>query len=206
MNERSFLQAFRKKYGNRYQIYTVSLKQWKNNAFLMVKDTDNKYLVVCGECFLTQKFEGISQSKIKIAGNDSDIKFAHCNFQNLLLLRDIFSYLTPSVCGKRSSFGMSDRLGLATPAHIEAFKNRDIFPVLAQQSVRELTRTERDWRGVLADTIWGCFEAGYEGPFGADADHIKEIEDIQKGTDFGYTLFTIDPSDHVSEGLAALDK
>ena len=200
------MQVFNKRYGKKYHVYTDSLKQWNNNLFFMVKDTQKKYLVVAGECFLAQKFEGVSLFAFKINGIDAEIRLVHLNHQNLLILQDIFPYLSPSVCGRQPSFGMADRLGIITPAHIEAFKRNDIFPILAQQSVRELTRTERNWGGVLEDTIWGCFEAGYEGPFGADADHIKEIEDIQKGIEYGYTLFTIDPSDHVTEGASGFGR
>ena len=93
-------------------------------------------------------------------------------------------------------------MGIATPAHIQAFKDKDVFPVLAQQSVREMARTERNWQKVLDDAIWGCFEAGYEGPFGADADHVKEIKDLKDAADCRYTMFTLDPSDYVRKDLS----
>jgi len=97
-------------------------------------------------------------------------------------------------------------LGIATPAHIQAFKDKDVFPVLAQQSVREMARTERNWQKVLDDAIWGCFEAGYEGPFGADADHVKEIKDLKDAVDCGYTMFTLDPSDFIRNDIKKLGK
>jgi len=206
MNKQKVLSFFLKKYGNQYSAYPNSLKQWKNNFFLMVKDDKNKYLIVIGDFSLTRKFEGEPLNELKVNNDKLTTKIAHLTHHNLLILREIFPFLSPSTCGNRASFGTGDRLGIVTPAHIQAFKGRDIFPILAQQSVREMTRTERNWENVLDEVIWGCFEAGYQGPFGADADHVKEIKDIQEAINVGYTMFTIDPSDQVNDNVPNLPK
>lgn len=97
----------------------------------------------------------------------------------------------------RPSFGFGDRLGLATPGHIQALGKTKVFPILAQQSVRENARTGRTFAEVLTSAIFGAFQEGYKGGFGADADHLKRIEDALEAADIGYTFFTCDPSDHV---------
>lgn len=205
MNKQKVLNYFLKKYGNQYSIYSNSLKQWKNNFFLIVKNDKNKYLAVIGGFDISREFEGELLSGLKVNNDKLTVKIAYLTHHNLIILRKIFSFLSPSLCGKRASFGAGDRLGIVTPAHIQAFKGKDIFPILAQQSVREITRTERNWQSVMDDTIWGCFETGYEGPFGADADHVKEIN-IQEAADVGYTMFTIDPSDQVNDNALNLPK
>ena len=50
-----------------------------------------------------------------------------------------------STLGLQPSFGFGDRIGLATPGHIEAMKRAGagIAPIFAQQSIREMTRTGR---------------------------------------------------------------
>lgn len=96
------------------------------------------------------------------------------------------------------SFGFGDRLGLATPGHVRAARESGIFPVLAQQSVRENARTGRTFAEVLADAVFGALQEGYTAGFAADADHLKSIADAQEAARLGYTLFTCDPSDHVS--------
>ena len=204
MNRQKVVSAFSKEYGSQYSVYLNSLKQWENNFFFMVKNNRNKYLVVIGDFSITRKFEGKPSNELKVNGDKLAVRMAYLTHHNLLILREIFPFLSPSTCGKRASFGSGDRLGTVTPAHIQAFKDRDILPILAQQSVREMTRTERNWQSVLNDAIWGCFEAGYEGPFGADADHVKEIKDIQGAIDAGYTMFTIDPSDQVNGNVPNL--
>ncbi|HZK11365.1 MAG TPA: tagaturonate epimerase family protein [Atribacterota bacterium] len=207
MTKQEILQLFNRYYGKKYSIYPNSTKSVKENYFFIVKDNQSKYLTVIGEPDDLKKFEGpdLEEKKIK-----EDIvmliKICYLNHYNLSLLREAFPHLNPSFCGLKASFGTGDRLGIATPAHLQAFKGKDIFPILAQQSVREMSRTERNWQKVLDDVIWGCFEAGYEGPFGADADHVKKIEDLKEAADCGYTMFTLDPSDYIRNDVERLSK
>ncbi|MGY4707409.1 tagaturonate epimerase family protein [Candidatus Bipolaricaulota sp. J31] len=105
--------------------------------------------------------------------------------------------LRPRRLPEGPSFGFGDRLGLATPGHVRAARGSRVFPVLAQQSVRENARTGRTFAEVLADAVFGALQEGYTGGFAADADHLKSIEDALEAAELGYTLFTCDPSDHV---------
>lgn len=112
-------------------------------------------------------------------------------WDNYLVLRHGLS-LAPQRCNRPMSFGAGDRLGMATAAQIAALRRYTIFPVLAQQSPRELARTGRDFRAVLLDAVWGILEAGYTGPFGADADHLQEEEQLRAAAAAGYSLYTFD--------------
>lgn len=111
--------------------------------------------------------------------------------------------LTP--LGLSRSFGFGDRLGLATPGHIQALQSVQgteyaILPVFAQQSVRENARTGRTPQHVL-DDAWRAVEAaGWEGPWGADADHLKTPDDLPPFVRAGYTFYTVDPGAHVDNG------
>ncbi len=121
-------------------------------------------------------------------------------------LWEVFPWLSPRrIPADRPSFGFGDRLGLATPGHIRAVRGTAVFPILAQQSVRENARTGRNFAQVLASAAFGAFQEGYTGGFGADADHLKRIDDAVEAARLGYTFFTCDPSDHVVtvEELAA---
>lgn len=95
------------------------------------------------------------------------------------------------------SFGFGDRLGLATPGHIAAVRGTGLTPVFAQQSVRENTRTGRSPRQVLDDARRAVEAAGWDTPWGADADHLKTTDDLPPFVAAGYTLFTVDPGEHV---------
>jgi len=206
MNRKDILQYFDKHCGDRYKIYPSSIKSKGNNYFFLVKDNKRKYLAVVSEPEMVKKFEGSVSEEKKIEKEELLFKIFSQNHHNLSVLREIFPWLKPSFCGLKPSFGTGDRLGIATPAHLQAFKGKSIFPVLAQQSVREMSRTERNWQKVLDDAIWGCFEEGYEGPFGADADHVKNIKELKEAADCGFTMFTLDPSDFISKDIEELNR
>ncbi|QDT60197.1 hypothetical protein SV7mr_27140 [Stieleria bergensis] len=103
--------------------------------------------------------------------------------------------------GLEPSFGFGDRTGLATPGHVAAMKRcgQGIAAIFPQQSIREMTRTGRNPEGVMADAMNGALAAGWDGPIGADADHLKVNEDVDITAAAGFTFFTIDPSDDVDQ-------
>jgi hypothetical protein len=105
----------------------------------------------------------------------------------------------PSPLGLQASFGFGDRTGLATPGHVAALQQAggSIKPIFAQQSIREMTRTQRTPEQVMADAVRGMEQGGYTGQHGADADHLKVPEDVDRTAAAGFTFFTIDPSDDV---------
>ena len=95
------------------------------------------------------------------------------------------------------SFGFGDRLGLATPGHIAALRETKFAPIFAQQSVRENARTGRTPQQVVDDAKRAVDAAKWDAPWGADADHLKAVDDIPAFVDAGYTFFTVDPGEHV---------
>lgn len=61
--------------------------------------------------------------------------------------------------------------------------------------MRENARTGRTFEEVLAKAIFEAFQEGYREGFGADADHLKSIEDAHHAAELRYTFFTCAPSD-----------
>jgi hypothetical protein len=119
--------------------------------------------------------------------------------KNLSALRARLDWLQPRPIGLATSAGMGDRIGLATPGHVRAARamNGKVIPVFTQQSIREMTRTNRTPQQVMDDATWGIFTEGWQEPHGADADHLKTPADIDACLKFGYTFYTIDPGAHV---------
>lgn len=101
--------------------------------------------------------------------------------------------------GLQPSFGFGDRIGTATPGHVAAMQEsgQGIAAIYPQQSIREMTRTNRTPQQVMDDALQGAAAAGWEGPIGGDADHLKTDQDVVVTAEAGFTFFTIDPSDHV---------
>ncbi|THB62746.1 MAG: hypothetical protein D6E12_18675 [Desulfovibrio sp.] len=107
----------------------------------------------------------------------------------------------PAPLAAAASFGFGDRTGLATPGHAAAMfaQGRDIAPIFVQQSIREMERTGRTPEDVMSDGVCGAVASGWQGPVGADADHLKTPEHVDVTARAGFVFFTIDPSDHVDQ-------
>ena len=115
---------------------------------------------------------------------------------------------TPVTLALAPSFGFGDRLGNGTPGHVAAMQRSGdgIAPIFAQQSIREMARTDRSPERVMADALRGMEAAGWSASSGADADHLKTAEDIARTAAAGFTFFTLDPSDHVDEHADGYDE
>lgn len=171
-----------------HQEYSASVVTHEGTRYALVKLADNtKQLTIQGN---VHGFTGTPQG---------DMLFCSLTPDNLATLRARLSWLTPQPLGQQTSFGFGDRTGLATPGHVAAMRavGGAIAPIYAQQSVRENTRIGRTPQQVMADAAWGVFQTGWRTPWGADADHVKEVAHVAPFVAAGYTFYTIDPSDHV---------
>ena len=146
---------------------------------------------------------GFSAEKAEIDGKTMYV--APLNHKNADVLRSLFPFTAPvRVLGKERSFGVGDRLGIATPGHIAVFEKYDAYPVLAQQSMRELTLTDRTYEDVLDCATFTVYRDGFEKGFGADGDHLKRAEDVRYALDLGFTMITLDCSDHIANDAASM--
>ena len=127
---------------------------------------------------------------------------------NAAALRGHLPWLRPRVLGLQTSVGLGDRLGLATPGHIRALREvgGSIAPIPAQQSIREMVRTGRSPQQVLDDTMWGVFGEGWRAGFGADADHLKTPDDVDRCVAADYTFYTFDPGMYVDSSADSATK
>src|SRR5690625_2615278 len=160
--------------------------------------------ITAANAALLAPFEGVAAE-----GHGGQVLEGPLSARNAAALRERFPHLQPALIGsKGTSAGTGDRLGLATPGHVDAFRAHGgtVTPVLAQQSIREMDRLGRDAQEVMDGATFGAVTAGWEEPFGADCDHIKTTAGIDRGLEAGFTMFTLDPGDHVVDvrpGLAA---
>ncbi len=126
---------------------------------------------------------------------------------NARALMAAFPFVAPSShCNASFTLGLGDRLGLASPGHIGAVRGRGIFPVLAQQSMRELKLTGRTYEDVLAAAAFAVFQEDWREGWGADGDHLKTAEEIRYALGCGYTMITLDCSEHIGAAAQGMDK
>jgi hypothetical protein len=145
---------------------------------------------------LLARFEGDQQPCM----GEHTLKLCPPNLTNASALRDVLPWLRPTLLGLTTLAGFGDRLGLATPGHVRALEqvlaeaaNRSIAPIFAQQSIREMNRTDRTPVDVMTDATWGAFQAGWRGTLGADADHLKTPDDIDATIAAGFTFSPLTP-------------
>ena len=141
------------------------------------------------------------------AAGDGHLLTGPLSTANAKALQAAFPALRPQkIGGHRTSVGTGDRTGLATPGQARAFAAQGVgvMPVLAQQSIREMDRLGRSARSVMDDAVFGLVEAGWDRGFGADCDHIKTTEGIDRGLEAGFVMFTLDPGDMVADVTAGV--
>ena len=149
-----------------------------------------------GENPALDEFEG-SEAAVKIGSVPLTLRLCPTTYTNAVALHGAIRFAAPRLLGLETSAGCGDRLGLATPGHVRAIRKTDIAPIFAQQSIREMERTGRTPEDVINDATWGVFQEGWRGGYGADADHLKSVEDIDVCVAAGFTFYTFDPREHV---------
>ncbi|MGH7594977.1 MAG: tagaturonate epimerase family protein [bacterium] len=183
------------------RIYPKSIHQLDRAYFFIARRDEKKYLFISPTTdshTALRRFEGEELEAYPA------IKCCPLNHQNAAVLREFFDFARPILIGLENSFGLGDRLGLANPAHLRAMADTPLRAILAQQSIRELERTERTADEVMDAATWAVFQESYKQGFGADADHLKTTEHIDRMMQAGFTFFTFDPSAYVVNEAAKL--
>lgn len=176
------------------RIYPRSIHQFERAYFFIARRGERKYLFISltnDSPAILARFEGEELETYPA------LKCCPLQHQNAVMLRELFDFTQPVLIGLDNSFGLGDRLGLANPAHLRAIANTSWRAILAQQSIRELERTERSAEEVMDAATWAAFQEDYQEGFGADADHLKTTEHIDRMMQAGFTFLTFDPSAYV---------
>jgi len=182
---------------NEVQIYERSYNKVGKCHFIMFNMIHSKYLLVAGQGRLFDEINGESIFTCKIC------PLSHAN---RLILNKYLDYTVPKAFGPNvATFGVGDRLGITSPAHIKALANSGIRPVLAQQSKRELNLTGRSYDEILDSACFAVIQEGYREGFGADGDHLKDEKDIESAIKSGVSMITLDCSDRINYSVESID-
>ncbi|CAG7642855.1 tagaturonate epimerase family protein [Paenibacillus allorhizosphaerae] len=189
--------------GSGVKVYEPSLETSGETKLVMVKDLDShvKYIAAVGKGPLYDALHGEVQDGAKLC------PLSH---ENRLVLNRYFEYTVPRAFGTQiATIGLGDRLGIASPGHIRTVRGRNVRPILAQQSIRELNLTGRDYKQVVDAACYAAFQEGYKDGFGADGDHLKVEADIELALGLGFTMLTLDCSEKIDnnvEGTSAAEQ
>jgi hypothetical protein len=174
------------------KIYHRSVCSLNGLTYGLIRTPEGKQLVVGGEKnrVLKDDFQG------KCYHRTSSLKLCNLSSENTECLMALFPYTRPVPLRKHPfTIGMGDRLGVATPGHLQAVTKFNVRPVLAQQSVRENTQTGRNFREVVRDAAWSVFQENYRKGYGADGDHLKFTAEVQSALEAGVSMVTLDLSE-----------
>ncbi|MCE5960622.1 hypothetical protein KJR33_05770 [Pediococcus pentosaceus] len=170
-------------------IYKPSVQIDRRNVYLIYREGRNKSLVVYEDARAIKDF----QADECLIDDDYALIKAPLNFFNNKALAKRFAWINPSSRhGYKYTLGLGDRLGNASNAHLKLLKGKGIFPVLAQQSIRELLLSNRTFTDVIQAASWSVFEEGYTDGWGADGDHVKNAYEIDYAVRSGATMITLD--------------
>ncbi|MBI4578546.1 MAG: hypothetical protein HY718_02520 [Planctomycetes bacterium] len=181
------------------RVYAASVSSADGKVLALARDGRARRLlaVMDPSCAAACHLPSVARKDFVCGGSTIGLLILETSSSALDWLRQLLPWTVPTVQGLATSAGLGDRLGLATPGHLRAAAGTGVVPFVAQQSIREMTRTQRTARQVMDDATWGVFEAGWRTGFGSDADHLKQPADIDTCSAVGFTMYTIDPGDHV---------
>lgn len=184
-------------YKAKFDVYPDSVNDLGQTACFMIHAEKRDQLCIIGH---DPGFPGTPYSHSGYEYTISELDHQAAGF-----LREHFPFCAPApILDRKTTFGVGDRLGLAGPGHLRVFKEYDVFPVLAQQSMRELTLTHRTMENVIDSATFAVFREGYRRGFGADGDHLKTLEEVQAAIACGCSIITLDCSDHIDNQAALL--
>lgn len=188
-------------------VYPASVSYAEDKVLALARDGASKRLIVATDPQHVAMCRApvVRRAAVEVGGKLLGIGVLETAPATVNCLQRLLPWTVPGVQGLGTSAGMGDRLGLATPGHLRAAAGSGVVPFVAQQSIREMTRTQRTAEQVMQDAVWGVFEAGWREGFGSDADHLKTTADIDRCSGVGFTMFTIDPGDHVRSEADAMD-
>ncbi len=175
----------------KFEVYPSSLVEAGGVTYFLGRRGVEKFVGSLGE-------GGIIGEKVAEL-NSKPVIVGPTGHANALVIRKALPWTSPKCLGLVKSIGMGDRLGLATPGHIRAVRGSGLAVFLAQQSIREMSRTHRSPDDVMDSATWGVLQEGFKQGFGADADHLQTFEDIDRTVEAGFTMFTIDPGAYVDD-------
>jgi hypothetical protein len=178
--------------------------RWQDGWALMIGGESGRRRLIVVDFDGTDVLDRFSGERLEVEPGVA-VCLGDLDHQNAVAVRSVCEAARPQPLGLHDSFGLGDRLGIAGPAHLQAMRGSGFKVVLAQQSIRELERTERTPDEVMDAATWAVVEEGWNDAWGADADHLKTPADVELMAEAGFTMFTIDPGDHVVDAADDMD-
>ena len=186
---------------NQAAVYRASCRRHENVLYVMGRDRAQRRLLAVAPKDFRTPFKGKASRMEGMYAQEIEM-----NPANAARLQELFPFLVPTTGnGTATSIGFGDRLGYTSPAHLRVAKKYNLFPIVAQQSTRELEALGRTFEQVTADAVFAVFQEGYTAGFGADGDHLRSMSEVRNVVKSSPSMLTIDISDFLPTDAAAMD-
>lgn len=188
------------------EIYKPSIQIDRRNVYFILHIPNSegiiqKKMVVYENRLTIGDFDPVQEMQDR----DSMLIVGDLNEKNNNALAKRFRWIRPtSRRNYKYTFGLGDRLGNASNAHLRLFKGRGIMPVLAQQSIRELVLMHRTNTDVFQSASWAVFEEGFTYGWGADGDHVKTPYEVDYAVKVGCSMITLDCTEEIHNDVVNL--
>ena len=138
------------------EIYEASMSEADGVRYFLGRRGLGKFVGCVGE----GKIAGEKVGEVGEVGGQA-VLVGPTDHANAVAVRELLPWTAPKCLGLATSVGLGDRLGVATPGHIRAVRGSGLQAVLAQQSIREMTRTQRTPEEILDCATWGVLQEGW---------------------------------------------
>ncbi|MDH5104534.1 tagaturonate epimerase family protein [Lentilactobacillus diolivorans] len=188
------------------EIYTPSIQVERRNVYFILHQTDSEGIIQKSLVVYENRLTAVDfDADDSLTDVDSTLLVGQLNEKNNDALAKRFQWMRPtSRRNYKYTFGLGDRLGNASNAHLRLFKGRGIMPVLAQQSIRELVLMHRTNTDVFQSASWAVFEEGFTYGWGADGDHVKTPYEVDYAVKIGCSMITLDCTEEINNDIVNL--
>ncbi|MFB9769210.1 tagaturonate epimerase family protein [Lactiplantibacillus modestisalitolerans] len=186
-------------------VYQPSIQVDRKNVYFILHEANGKQVAKSLVVYEDRAQVADFDARESVQDANKTLVVGDLNETNWHALVKRFAWVKPtSRHGYKYTFGLGDRLGNASNAHLRLFKGRGIMPVLAQQSIRELLLTNRTETDVVLDAGWAVFEEGYTDGWAADGDHVKNPHEVDYAVKAGCSMITLDCTEKIHNEIADL--
>lgn len=178
-------------------IYSESLQQIGGTWIAITKSDKGNKKLVCLQVQDSELFANL-QAQIEKTFKDIHCKLCTLSANNAKTIRKYVPWAMPTPSDKQNTLlGTGDRLGIATPGHIQTAKKTKVRPVLAQASDETLVMSGFSYTQILDNATWGVLQTAWQNGWSANAEQLNHEQDIQEVISAGYSGISLDCSSEI---------
>ena len=179
--------------------FSNSIFKIRDTIITMACDHKEDFIVILAteKSELTEKFEG------EIIGDEDNFaKKCRTSSRNAAALRELFPWTAPVKCPENmTAVCCNNFFGLSAPGFIKGCEEKNLFPVLTELSPQNCTDNSGSFQQMVDKATFQIFECGYRKGFGAAAENLQNLSEIDAAIKSGISMYSIDLAAVVADSL-----